>query len=267
MTTLVDTAPQVPARDDGFFLGGAIAMAFVIVAGFSFHLAAGRSTFTSPIPVHAHAIVFMGWVVLYLLQNIFVTTGRKALHRRLGWLATGWIVAMIVLGCIVTVAMVRSGRVPFFFQPLHFLIFDPMMVFAFAALTVAAIALRRRTDWHRRLHFCAMSMLVGPGLSRLLPSPLLMPWAWEVAMAASAVFPLVGAASDLRRNGTVHPAWTVGLVVMAGFVVLTEAISYSPVGAAFYRQVTVGSPGAALAPLSFGAPPSGLKITRQTAPN
>ena len=49
-------------RDDrGFFLGGAIAMAATIAAGFSFQLAMGRSSFGAPPLIHVHAIAFMGW--------------------------------------------------------------------------------------------------------------------------------------------------------------------------------------------------------------
>src|SRR3978361_2151478 len=125
MTTFARAAPRLSTHEDRFFLGGAIAMALVIVAAFSLQLAMGRSSFASPPLVHAHAIVFMGWVTLYLLQNFFVATGRTALHRRLGWLATGWMVAMVVLGTMVTVVMVRDSRVPFFFRPLHILIFLP----------------------------------------------------------------------------------------------------------------------------------------------
>ncbi len=101
-------------------------MAGVIVAGFSTQLAMGRSTFASPPLVHAHAIVFMGWLAIYVLQNVFVATDRMTFHRRLGWLASGWMVLMVVLGCLVTVAMVRRGQVSFFFRPLHFLLFDPL---------------------------------------------------------------------------------------------------------------------------------------------
>lgn len=233
----------------------AIVMTVVIVAGFSFQLAKGRSTFASPPLVHAHAIVFMGWVVLYLSQNFFVATGRMELHRRIGWLATGWIVAMLVLGCAVTVAMVRRGQVPFFFRPLQFLVFDPMSLFAFAGLTIAAVLLRQRTDWHRRLHFCAMSLLLAPAFGRLLPMPLLAPWAYEALMAACVSFPLVGVVWDMRRSGQVHPAWGWGLAVMAVCLLLTEAITYSPVGAVLYDAVSVGSPGAAIAALEFPAPP------------
>src|SRR3982750_4102979 len=119
--------PLAPhAGDERFFLGAAIAMTIVIVTGFSTQLAMGRSTFYSPPLVHAHAVMFMGWVAIYLLQNIFVATDRMAIHRRLGWIAAGWMVPMVVLGFGVTLAMVRPGQVPFFFRPLHFLIFDPL---------------------------------------------------------------------------------------------------------------------------------------------
>lgn len=255
MAAIAESLPGPPSRDDGFFLGGAIVMALVLVTGFSVQLAMGRSSFAAPPLVHAHAVVFMGWVGIYLLQNIFVATGRTALHRRLGWLATVWVVAMLVLGCAVTVAMVRRGGVPFFFRPLQFLIFDPVTLAAFAGLTAAAVTLRRKTDWHRRLHFCAMSLLLGPGFGRLLPSPLLVPWAWEVIVAACLVFPVVGMGADLRRSGKVHPAWLWGVATIIGASLLVEAITYSPVGAGVYRAVVAGSPGEAVAPLDFPPPP------------
>src|SRR6059058_2114246 len=111
MATMIETlgggSGVRPGGDERFFLGIAIAMTLVIVGGFSTQLAAGRSTFYSPPLVHAHAIMFMGWVTIYLLQNVLVTTGRMDLHRRLGWVAAGWMIPMIILGFGVTVAMVR----------------------------------------------------------------------------------------------------------------------------------------------------------------
>jgi len=250
-----------PAGDERFFLHAAIAMTLIIVAGFSTQLVVGRSTFYSPPLVHAHAIIFMGWVTIYLLQNVFVATGRMTLHRRLGWVAAGWMLPMIVLGFGVTLAMVRRGQVPFFFQPLHFLVFDPISVLTFAALTGSAILLRERTEWHRRLHLCGMAMLMGPGFGRLLPMPLLAPWAWEASFAAGLIFPAAGIVADLRRSGRVHPAWRWGLFTMVGAFILIEAVTYSGLGQALYRGVTAGSPGAAVPPLQFPAPPSGGLVT------
>ncbi|WP_293677282.1 hypothetical protein [uncultured Phenylobacterium sp.] len=255
MAIIADRPPLTADGDEGFFLGGAIAMAVVLVSGFSLQLAMGRSSFAAPLLVHAHAVVFMGWLGIYLLQNVFAATGRTALHRRLGWLSIGWIAAMLVLGCLVTVAMLRRGGVPFFFRPLQFLVFDPVSLFAFAGLTAAAILLRRQTDWHRRLHFCAMAMLLGPGFGRLLPMPLLIPWAWEATFAATMLFPLAGMVTDWRRRGRVHPAWGWGVAAMLGAFLLVEAVTYSPAGLALYDAAVAGSPGATAPPLAFPPPP------------
>jgi hypothetical protein len=261
MDAPIDRAVVAPAGNERFFLGAAFAMTLVIVAGFSTQLAMGRSTFYSPPLVHAHAIMFMGWVTIYLFQNIFVATGRMALHRRLGWVAAGWIVPMMVLGFAVTIAMVRRGQVPFFFRPLHFLIFDPLSLVTFAALTASAILMRNDTEWHRRLHLCGMAMLMGPGFGRLLPLPLLAPWAWEASFAAGLIFPAAGIVADLRRTGHVHPAWRWGILTMiCGFLVI-EAVTYSSVGQALYRGVTADSPGAHVPPLQFAPPPSGPLVT------
>ncbi len=203
-------SPVRARRDDRFFLTMAFVMAATIVAGFSFQLAMGRSSFSEPPLVHAHAIVFMGWVVIYVAQNWFATMGPLRLHRVLGWIALGWIVAMFCLGTAVTVAMVREARTPFFFQPLHFLIFDPLTIIGFGGLILAGVALRRQTDWHRRLNYSAMSMLTGPALGRLLPMPFVIPYAYHATFAATLVFPLVGMIADVRRTGRVHPAWWLG---------------------------------------------------------
>jgi hypothetical protein len=261
MATLAQQPIAPAAGDERFFLRAAIVMTVTIVAGFSLQYLMGRSTFASPVRVHLHAFFFMGWVAIYLLQNIFVATGRMALHRRLGWVAAFWIVPMVVMGCLVTAAMVRLGHVPFFFRPLQFLIFDPVTVLAFAGLTVAAVRLRKRTEWHRRLHFCGMSLLLGPAFGRLLPLPLLQPWAWEAAFAACLLFPIAGMVADVRRSGRIHPAWQWGMAAMLGALVVTEAITYSPLGTSIYRVVTAGSPGASIAPLDFAPAPDGPLMT------
>jgi hypothetical protein len=255
MVAISDRVSQPSGRDDGFFLIGAIVMTVVIVAGFSLQLKMGRSSFGAPPLVHAHAFVFMGWVAIYLAQNVLAARGALGLHRRLGWLAAVWVVPMLVLGMAVTLSLVQAGRAPFFFRPAQFLIFNPLSLVGFAGLTAAAIALRRRTDWHRRLHFCAMALLLGPGFGRLLPMPLIMPWAWEWTAAVCLAFPIAGMIADLRRSGRVHPAWTVGVGATLALIAVIEALTFSPAGPALYRAVTQGTPGAAVAPLDFPRPP------------
>ncbi|WP_374145389.1 hypothetical protein [Sphingomonas sp. 28-63-12] len=257
MATLAMPQPRQERRsDDNFFLTMAFVMAGVLIAGFGLTLGMGRSTFSRPPIVHAHAIVFMGWMVIYVLQNWFATKGPIALHRRLGWLAMGWLALMLYLGTAVTVMNVRAGTVPFVFQPLHFLVFDPLSLIGCIALIGAGVSVRANTGWHRRLNYCGMALLVGPGVGRLLPMPLLIPWAYQSAFACIVSLPVIGMIADWRRDGRVHPAWWWGLGGILATGVLTDIISFSPIGLALYQAVTIGTPGAAVAPLAF--PPSPL---------
>ena len=103
-----------------------------------------------------------------------------------------------------------------------------------------------------------MTLLLGPGFGRLLPMPLLTPWGWEVLVVVCLAVPVVGMWADWRRGGKVHPAWGWGVATILGSVLLTEAITYSPVGGAIYRAVVAGSPGVAVALLDFLPPPGPL---------
>jgi hypothetical protein len=255
MATLAQQPRFQTGSDDRFFLWSAFAMAAVIAAGFSLNIVMARSTFAAPALVHAHAVVFMGWVGIYVLQTVFAVTGNRALHKRLGWIAAGWMVLMLVMGLAITVTMARNGRVPFFFQPQQFLIFNPLTLLGFLACSGTAIAMRRRTDWHRRLHLTGMAMILGPGFGRLLPMPLLIPAAFEAAFAAGMLFPLAGAVADWRRSGHVHPAWVWGIAAMMAVWVTADMVTFSRLGDRIYAAVTIGTPGATVPGLAFPPPP------------
>ena len=257
MATIAPATRPV-AADDRFDLILTLGMAFVLIAGFTFQLAMGRSTFAVPIVWHLHAVVFMTWIALFVTQTWLGTRGPVALHRRLGWLAAGWVLLMVVMGTAITVATVRRGTAPFFFQPQHFLIANPMGLLTFAGLTFAAIRLRRRNDWHRRLQLCAFAALLGPGFGRLLPMPFLIPVAFETAVLAGLVFPFVAMVREYRREGHVHPAWWWGVGSIAASLVLAALVAHTAVGDAIYAFTVAGSPAAKVVGLAFGEFPPGL---------
>src|SRR4051812_47415012 len=254
-TLATHAAPRPASAEERFFMTSAIAMAVVIVAGFSLNAIMGRSTIFSPISVHVHGLLFMGFLGLYVTQNFLVATGNVAVHKKLGWLAAVMVPAMIVAALYVIVAMLRRGAVPFFFTPLYFLAMDTMILTSFVVLVGAAIRLRRRTDWHRRLMFCGMAAFTGNGLGRLLPMPLLIPYAGEAAVAASLFFPIWGMVADRRRDARIHPAWFWGIGVIVGGQVIAELVAGTSIGLSLYHWVAAGSPGAHVPPTAYPAPP------------
>ncbi len=223
----------------------AIAMATVIIAGFSLSIAMGRSSFAAPLIFHAHAAIFLSWLGLYLVQTELVVSGNVQLHQRLGWLSFALIPAMLAMGTALTLHSVRQTGGPPFFDTNEFLFGNPIGLVTFAALALGGIAMRRRADWHRRLMLCAMASITGPGFGRLLPMPFLIPWAWWIsALFVPAIFPIIGLIRDKRRTGRVHSAWLVGLATMFAGILIGDLIAYSPVGYSITHAVIDGTPGA-----------------------
>jgi hypothetical protein len=205
----------------------------------------GRSSFSLPWLVHFHAWAMMGFVSLYLAQNYLVFSDNVALHRRLGWLSVALIPAMVVMGTLITRWSLQSHGGPPFFDQNQFLISNPLQLCGFAGLAAWAITVRRNTGWHRRLMYFAFAMLTAPGLGRLLPSPLFIPYAWYIeAVLPPILFALVGMLADKRRYGRVHPAWFWGIGTVIGIQIVADLIAYSGWGIGFTRWFVAGTPGA-----------------------
>jgi hypothetical protein len=232
------------AEGTRFYTIMAFVMALVIVAGFSLNLAMGRSSFALPAAFHVHGMIFMCWLGLYLAQAVTIASGNRALHRQLGKLAYVFIPAMVAAGAMIIVVSIRGTGGPFFFAQNEFFISNLAGLMVFGGLAWWALRVRRHTGWHRRLMLVAMSALTGPGLGRLLPMPLLIPYAWPIAVAASFVFGAVAMLVDWRTNGRVHPAYWWGMGINVGGFLASMALAYSPIGYAITEAVIAGTPGA-----------------------
>jgi uncharacterized membrane protein len=248
------TANAARAADHRLFFKLAVAMAIVIVLGFSTQLAMGRSTFAVPVMLHVHALVFFGWMLLFVVQTALVGSAVASTHRRLGWIGAIWAFVLVLLGIYTTVMMVRRGAAPFFFTPSYFLFMNSLTVLGFGVLTAAAVKMRRRTYWHRRLMICGTAILTGPAFGRILPMPLMIPWAaWGVFLAVM-VFPLIGMMADLRRSGQIHGAWWWGAGTIAAIQLAIGIVAASPPGIAIYEAVVLGGHGAKVPPLAYPEP-------------
>ena len=111
-------------------------------------------------------------------------------------------------------------------------------------LALWALRCQRHNGWHRRLMLCAMAILTGPGLGRLLPMPLMIPNAWTVAILSTLIFPAIAMVADLRRRGRVHPALAWGTGVYLATFAGSMLLAYSPLGYALTGMIVAGTPGA-----------------------
>jgi len=235
---------QSPTEDVRFFKTMAAIMCSVTAAGFVFQLAMGRSSFDAPWQYHVHGVIFMSWLGLYLVQHWTASRGKFALHAQTGKAAYFLIPTMVVAGLLIMVTVARRNGGPFFFNVSEFLISNSALLLCFGALAWWALRVQRHIGWHRRLMLCAMAILTGPGIGRLVPAPLLIPYAWFIITAATWVFPIIGIIADKRNLGRIHPAYLWGLGLYVGAFALSTAFAYSQAGIALTEWIIAGSEGA-----------------------
>jgi hypothetical protein len=238
-----------------FFFIMACVQTALIVAGFSLNIVMARSSFALPLVYHFHGVVMMTGLALYIAQTSLVFGGAVHLHRRLGWLAAAWVPLMVASGFVITRHALQATGGPPMFDQNHFLISNPLHLAGFAGLVAWAVGVRRNTGWHRRLMFCGFAMILGPGVGRLLPTPLFIPYAWyAVAVLPPLIFMAVGALADRRRYGRVHPAFWCGMGTMLGLQLAADLIAYSPLGYRFTEWFVAGTPGGARGMEAFFPP-------------
>lgn len=226
MVTAAAPRPLVSlaARDRKFYSGMAIAMLFTALVGFSrtyfLGLLSGHAaTTTGRVPnvtVHVHALVFMSWLLLFIVQTSLVATHRVKVHRKLGYFGIALAAAMILVGGRVAVEAARLGAVPPGANPWNFIAIPFGDITTFAGFFLAAVLWRNDKDKHKRLMILASSCLMAAPLVRL---PGVMRVGPLLAYGLMLVFPIAGAVYDWRSRGRVHPVyrWGLALIVLGVF--------------------------------------------------
>lgn len=209
------------AREESFYQKMAVGLAIFILFAFGQFAARGLVDYRqAPLIVHIHALVMVFWLGLLVVQATLAQRLGMGLHRRIGWAGLGFAIVIPPLAIATSVAMLRAHLVPPFFNPAFFLALVAVEAITFGGLVIAAIAMRRRTDWHRRLLIGATLILLEPAFGRLLPMPLMGNWGEWVAMALQLLALGIMARHDLVRRGTIHSATR----TIAGIIVLTHVV-------------------------------------------
>lgn len=226
---------RLAARDRDFHVRMATSLGlFVIFAFGQFALRGLSHPASAPWWVHAHGLLMLGWMGLFVVQT---RLGRARmdrprsmeLHRTLGWTACIVVAAIAVAAVNAAYMAVAMGRVPPFFTNPYFVALTWSDVTGFVAVFVAAVLARGNAPWHRRLMLASVVLVTEPAFGRLVPLPLLGaagPWVERAFQIAVFAFPL---RHDLRTIGRVHPATLVGpAVIVAEQAAILALAGYAP---------------------------------------
>lgn len=243
MATLADTPERestaIEQRERRFYLGMAVAIAVIVVAGFGGYILAGISSFVAPWWVHVHAVTYMGWIVLYLNQNRLVVQGALGAHRQMGKIMAVWAIAMVLIGTALLFASVAAHRAPPpVFSAAMLFVMDELGVLGFAGLVGAGLAFRRKSDWHRRLMLAATVCIIAPAFGRL--TVLTIGFSWTTIILAQLTLIAIAAAFDWSVRCRIHPAHAWGAGTIAAIGIASPALAQLPVIISFANSVAGG---------------------------
>lgn len=231
MAAATDAPPRHAERR--FYGVAALVAALVVFAGFArtWYL---KGIFGAPeLPglVHLHGVVMTGWIVLFGVQASLVAARRVDLHRRLGAAGAVFAVLVVVTGIATAIEGARRGVSPGP-PPLVFLAIPLGVILVFGALVAAAIANRRRADWHKRLMLLATISMLTPAIARL-PVEALHAGGIVAFMAATDLLAIACIAWDTARNRRLHPAFLRGALFLVAsqpmMLFVAQSAAWQPV--------------------------------------
>jgi len=118
--------------------------------------------------VVVHDLAMFSWVILFLVQSIFILNGNRRLHMRIGVAGTVLAGAMVILGSAAAILSTRDN--PELYQPLggarFFLATMLGEMLSFGTLVAIAVVYRRRAEIHRPMMLLASLMIISGSLGR-----------------------------------------------------------------------------------------------------
>ena len=230
------TNPWARDRATSFYLGMALAGLIVAATGFSttYVLPIARSSFSAPWYVHVHGAACLGWLLLVIVQSQHVLAGRTPLHRNLGKAALPLAVTLWAAG-IATGHWASARDLPSQGAAAKTAFLGTMTgLTLFLIIVGAAIAWRKRPDWHKRMILLATIHVLWPAFFRLrhLLPDVPRPEIWLAVVVAYSPI-LVAAIRDRRRYGKVHPVW----LFIAPALVAEQSIEFAYFDSAPWRRL------------------------------
>jgi hypothetical protein len=222
---------SVPVAADRFYVRIAAVFLIVGLVGFAptYWVPMLRGTLVAPPLAHVHALLFYGWLLLFLKQSSLAASGRLVRHREMGVLGVAVATSMCFVGLAMAMTSIRSAdAIGFGDAGRRFSIVPITAAVLFAAMFANALLNVRRPEVHKRVLVVATAALLQAAAGRWFLLFLAPPHAPGVAVSPPPVFVSVmpGMVVDLlivyamihdwRTTGRVHRTyWIWGAVVVA----------------------------------------------------
>jgi hypothetical protein len=218
--------------DRRFYLGGGLVALGLVFWGFapSYYLKLIFGTPQLSTRLHIHGVVMSSWLVLFLVQACLISARRTDLHRRLGIVGVMIAIGVVLVGSSTTInAAARevghhsaeaNARV-------MVLCLELVQMALFAGLVAAAIRMRSRPDYHKRLMLLATACMMPSAFSRI---PLNLTFMVSGNVSILLLFNLcvmVPVLIDSLRNRRLHPAFGWGGLIAVCALNLAYPIAIS----------------------------------------
>ena len=222
-----------PRAERLFYASAALVAALIAFAGFArtYYLKSAFGTPELPALVHAHGLVMTLWIGLFLTQVSLVAARRVDLHRRLGIAGALLAAVVVIVGIATAIEGARRGVSPGP-PPLVFLAVPIGVVVVFGIFVSAALFMRRRSDWHKRLMLIASLAVLTPAIARL-PVATLQAGGILAFLAVTDLLVIACASWDAARNRRLHPAFGWGAL----FLVLWQAAMLAFAGSSAWMSI------------------------------
>ncbi|HWU74233.1 MAG TPA: hypothetical protein VN137_12175 [Sphingomonas sp.] len=232
--------------DRAFFLIYLVLIWAGIVGGFGLDMLrkAAKGGLHYPLAVHAHAVVFGGWLLLLTAQIVLVESGNLRIHRKLGVVAVVLLPLMLILGPMAAIAMLRLH--PDKLDKFAFLSTQLTNVLGSVALSTAGLLVRRDPSAHKRLMLIGTIAIMEPGFSRIWAGALFRLlgegyWQYWVGTYVGSIAMLLGVgAYDLATRRRLHPVYLPALAWCLAMEWGAAWLYYQPWWAAMMKRVVMG---------------------------
>jgi hypothetical protein len=209
-----------------FYLCAALLVAAIVAFGFGHTIGPKLLHPPSPRPpiLYVHVAICASWVVLFIVQTTLVRNYLVGWHRRIGLFGIALGSALPIVGTVTAVTMTRLNFIAGESDAPAFLVLDVYYMIAFALIFGAAVLLRPRPEYHRRLMFLATCTLTVAAFARFPGLPV---GSWDVCVDALIA---CGVARDWIVDGSVHPVYRYVLPLLIAGQIGANSIYFTNAG-------------------------------------